>query len=302
MITYLQHDEIDKSRWDACIDRSANGLIYAYSWYLDIVSPRWDALVEGDYEKVMPLPWRKKWGIHYLFQPVLTQQLGVFSPNPIAEQEVARFLEFIPRKFWLRHIQLNTANPVDDQTGWKVEKRITHHLRLSPSYDDLRERYSENRFRDLKKATVPETKIESIGERALHHELRNQHEGTIRFSAAEWMTVLRLMEATTIRQRGFGLVARWNDRIIAGAYYYLGGSRIIYAIGHSTPKGRVTGSSTMLFDHAIRQYAGKNMTLDFEGSMIPGIARFFKSFGAIEVPYWSVTMNRLPWPLKLFKG
>jgi hypothetical protein len=43
------------------------------------------------------------------------------------------------------------------------------------------------------------------------------------------------------------------------------------------------------------------MILDFEGSEIPGIARFFKSFGAEKFHYYRLKMNRLPWFIKLIK-
>ena len=58
--SFLKHDKIDKVKWDNCISRSVNGHIYARSWYLNIVSPDWDALIEGDYEAVMPLTWKRK--------------------------------------------------------------------------------------------------------------------------------------------------------------------------------------------------------------------------------------------------
>ena len=32
-IKYLQHKEIDKAKWDACIEQAPNGLIYGYSFY-----------------------------------------------------------------------------------------------------------------------------------------------------------------------------------------------------------------------------------------------------------------------------
>ena len=52
MIKYLTHNNIDKTRWDECIRRSFNGNIYAWSWYLDIVHPQWEALIENNYERV----------------------------------------------------------------------------------------------------------------------------------------------------------------------------------------------------------------------------------------------------------
>lgn len=65
-IRYLSREEIDATKWDRCIDLAPNGLLYACSTYLDCMSSnRWDALVSGDYEIVMPLPYKKIW--HLLF-------------------------------------------------------------------------------------------------------------------------------------------------------------------------------------------------------------------------------------------
>ena len=57
-IHYLTNREIDKIKWDECIDKADNGLVYAYSFYLDHMAKQWDALVWNDYEAVMPLTWK----------------------------------------------------------------------------------------------------------------------------------------------------------------------------------------------------------------------------------------------------
>jgi dTDP-4-amino-4,6-dideoxygalactose transaminase len=67
-----------------------NGNIYAYSWYLNNVCEKWDTLVEDDYVSVMPLPYRKKMGVTYIFPPTITQQLGVFSHENISENISSR--------------------------------------------------------------------------------------------------------------------------------------------------------------------------------------------------------------------
>ena len=51
MVSYLRHNEIDKGKWDACIRLSENSLVYAYSWYLDIIHPGWEAMVKDDEQK-----------------------------------------------------------------------------------------------------------------------------------------------------------------------------------------------------------------------------------------------------------
>ena len=115
-ILYLTHSEIDKTKWDACIDTAGNGLIYAYSFYLDHMANHWNALVlskglhsENDYEAVMPLTWNKKYGIRYLYQPFLTAQLGVFGKK-IIEDQVSSFIKSIPASFRFIDISLNNKN------------------------------------------------------------------------------------------------------------------------------------------------------------------------------------------------
>ena len=110
MINYLKHKEIDFVKYDQCIATSQNSLIYAYSWYLDIVAENWDALVLGDYEIVMPLTHRKKYGIPYIFLAPWVQQLGVFSVTDIKEEIIIDFLKAIPRKFKSVDILLNYKN------------------------------------------------------------------------------------------------------------------------------------------------------------------------------------------------
>ena len=94
-IKHLQHKDIDYARWDECITQSHNQLTYAHSWYLDIVSPNWEALVTENYEYIMPLPVKRKYGIPYLVQPIFVQQLGVFSKHDIPKHIIELFIKQI---------------------------------------------------------------------------------------------------------------------------------------------------------------------------------------------------------------
>src|SRR5688572_8760496 len=109
IIQYLKHGEIDKGSWDRCIDDAPNGLIYAYATYLDHMADNWDGLVLNNYEAVMPLPWRKKWGVHYIYQPFLMAQSGLFGKN-LTPQLLELFLDAIPEKFRLWEFPLNQSN------------------------------------------------------------------------------------------------------------------------------------------------------------------------------------------------
>ena len=109
VITYLTYKQVDKKKWDACIDNASNGLIYGYSFYLDSMAKNWDALVLNDYEAVLPLTWNKKYAIYYLYQPPFTACLGIFG-NKLNAETVAAFLKAIPSKFSYWDIYFNPGN------------------------------------------------------------------------------------------------------------------------------------------------------------------------------------------------
>ena len=149
MIRYLLHSEIDKFRWDETVSQCGN--IYAFSWYLDIVHPNWSALVDGDYEAIMPLTGGKKFGVEYLFQPFFVQQLGVFSKQDLTRDKINNFLAAIPKKFRFAEFRLNEGNCIiGDAQGIECHRNVI--LDLNKDYDMIRSAYHNNTKRNLAKA------------------------------------------------------------------------------------------------------------------------------------------------------
>ena len=97
-IRRLCYSQIDKQAWDDCINHSSNGLVYALSWYLDVVAPEWEAIVitQGStYHICFPLPVRKRWGMPYIFHPYFCQQLGIYyrhSPDDALIRQLTQTL------------------------------------------------------------------------------------------------------------------------------------------------------------------------------------------------------------------
>src|SRR5258705_437165 len=156
-IQYLANAEIDKQKWDACIGNASNSLVYGQSFYLDTMAKGWNALILNDYEAVMPLPWRKKAGFQYLFQPPATPTLGVFG-NDIAPDLVSAFLTTIPTTFKLWDISLNHFNPLSPSLAYPVFKRNNFVLPLDSPYEQLQDQYHQN----IKRNTVKAVKKECI--------------------------------------------------------------------------------------------------------------------------------------------
>jgi len=136
-IIFLNNKIIDKAKWDDCIKNAPNGIIYAYSWYLDTVSKNWDALIFEDYSAVFPLTWKNKFGFKYLCQPPFSQQLGLFSRNIITPDTLQAFLkEIINTNYKIIEINLNKYNkfvPV----SLNPKANITYELDLIYPYENI---------------------------------------------------------------------------------------------------------------------------------------------------------------------
>jgi hypothetical protein len=78
-------------------------------------------------------------------------------------------------------------------------------------------------------------------------------------------------------------------------------NRLYNLLSCTLPKGRNVFAGHFLYDSLIKEFSRTGLVFDFEGSDIPGVAHFYKSFGAINQSYAKIHFNRLPYFLRLFK-
>ena len=90
-------------------------------------------------------------------------------------------------------------------------------------------------------------------------------------------------------------------QLIASAAFFFSHKRAYYIMVGNHPDGKTLGASHALINTFIKDNAGENLLLDFEGSDIPSLAFFYSSFGAVEEKYSAVRLNRLPAPIKWLK-
>ncbi len=294
MINYLRHNEIDMVKWDACIEASVNGLIYARSWYLDIVSPGWEALVSDDYSMVFPLTGAVKLRIHYLRQPFFTQQLGLFSTGLLSEELVTEFLSAIPSKYRFVEINLNAFNKVDASL-FETKLHRNHELELVRPYETLADGYSKNVRRNLRKAVeggvAVNRKTDPDDLIRLLRDNYGKREGKLSYK--DYITATRLI-THSIRNSSGIVMGAGTERLDAAAFFLQDRNRFIFLISASDYETRDNGAMFMLIDTFIREHANRPVILDFEGGNDPGLSRFYKSFGAVETGYPLVWINRLP--------
>ena len=307
MIQYLTHNQIDKNKWDDTIAECGN--IYAYSWYLDVVHPDWGALVEDDYQSVMPMTGGKKFGVDYLYQPYFVQQLGVFSKQPLTTEKTGMFLQAIPKKYRFAEIRLNEHNLFSESTqGVEYHRNVL--LDLNKSYEEIRSNYHQNTKRNLAKAESNQLQI--VDTVIPYHvvALFTDNRGALldKWGDAEYARLTALGKVAVRRNSAFilGVTEKGVGELLSAAIFMKANGRITFLFSGLKQEGKDKQAMTFLLDNTIQRFANQPITFDFEGSDDENLARFYLGFGGNEVKYPSYTFNNLSaigkGLLKVWKG
>ncbi len=299
-LKYLKHESIDSGKWNNCIEQASNSRIYANDWHLDRTAVIWDALVLGDYEFVMPLPIRKKWGISYIYQPLFSQQLGIYPSPP--KKISTLFYKKLFEKIRYADIHLNSLN-VSDGTEEQISfiPRKNYLLELNQDYKTLSNHYTKNTRRNISKAR--KNNLSLIAGIRLEDYMAFKQKNLVASVSKKDLEKLKSLIAFG-QYKGFGEVYGVyspDNKLCAAVYFCRWKERVIYLNAVADGLGKELGATYFLVDNFIQANAGKNMVLDFEGSMVPGVARFYRGFGAAPEMYFRLKFNRLPLPLRWLK-
>lgn len=299
VIQLVKNKEIDYKRWDACVAGSNDSIVYVQSWYLDLVSPGWDALVYGDYEYVMPLTIRYKLGLSFLLQPMYAQQQGIFPVADLQVQNSILSLIQVHFKYIALHLHAGHLQPFPE--GFEVQYRKNCILPLSASYERLKDHFSKHTRRQIKKAADNGVFIVKGIPAAEYMDLKFTS-GIGKPSQPVMQTLKRIIEYGTTQGNGIIYAAYTRENALcAAAYFLFTKGRATYLNAVSSGEGKKVSAMHLIVDQFIREHSSTALTLDFEGSVIPGIARFYEGFGAENETYYCLKYNKLPLPLRWIK-
>jgi hypothetical protein len=299
-IQIVPSSSIDQEKWDNCLTHAANGLIYASYHYLNHMADHWHGLIIGDYDVIMPLAWRQKWGIKYYYQPAFTQQLGYFGVKDI--EQVESLVETINDFCSYGDVFFNYANQSIAKRLAAVQQTNLV-IDLSTGYDYIYHQYNKDLQNNVRRAAKFEL-LYQPAEVATAIQIYQQWYGN------------RFTHVTAKDYEQFGLLCNHFNKkgqvfardVIDGAGnllaigLFLKDEKRIYNVMNSTAEeGRKKEANTFLFDNIIQEFAGEDLLFDFEGSDLPGVKQFYQKFGAVPQPFFHWHHNNLPYPLKLLK-
>lgn len=285
-IQILSRNQLDTEKYNRCISLSDHPMPYAFSEHLDLVAWRWKVVVSGEYDAVMPFAYnRKLLGVPQIYHPPYAQQLGVFGRYQRDVVVVKAMLNALSKLYVRVQMQMNAANPLPSMAGWLFRERTNFELDLNKPYLAIKKGYRKGHLANIKSAHKHHVGKRGAISPDAFAKYESSQKGTIEFG--------RLSQLIELYGRDSIWSAHLEDGQLGAAGFFPelnqfgehSQNRVVYMIGFTTDVGRKAFSAHFLLDSLIQHYANQPVILDFEGSELPGVARFFKGFGPQTVPY-----------------
>ncbi|WP_137807894.1 GNAT family N-acetyltransferase [Pseudomonas sp. G(2018)] len=292
--------------------------LFSQAWWLDAVAAdAWDVVLcekDGNILASMPFVLKKKVGLKLLAMPTLTQHLGPWikpttgkmSKRLAYEKDVLTELAALILARQFDHFDSNWSYTQSNWlpfywAGFKQSTRYTYALEDLSCKDTLWSQFQDNIRREIRKAEgrfMLKVRTDLTAEDFFNlNNLVFERQGMkIPYSLD---LVKRIDDACAGRSSRAILIAEDEDgRRHAGVYMVWDEHSAYYLMGGADPELRNSGASSLCMWEAIKLATTVTTRFDFEGSMLEPVERFFRAFGASQVPYFTVTKT----PSKLLKS
>lgn len=228
----------------------------------------------------------KKWGLFpTIYIPAFQQQHGLIGNWE--QDELEELYLLLNKKFTLAELnQWNKNSHKIPQFSSKL--KLNYELPLKQPYSELFKAYSNSHKRKLKQAADFEieysSSISSKEKQFIQEYLKQQ----------SWSNKKMIRIATALLNSTFPILvstAKQQDQIIGVCACLKFDNRLYNLFPYSNKKGKDLNCMVHLINIIIQKNSGTNMIFDFEGSVIPGVERFYKGFSPLKSDYIQYITN-----------
>ncbi|MFD1552016.1 hypothetical protein DNU06_01050 [Putridiphycobacter roseus] len=290
ILELITHKNIDKERWDSLVSNNDSSQLFMYSWYLDVVSPNWSALIYKDYEAIFPITEIKKFGTKQIIQPIFTREFNVVGKG-VDNQDVFNHLKANYQNISLRfNLEMPQFSP---------HSRIAQFVKLN---EDFSGNYSTNAKRLIKKAqkhfvykSIPDVSaLMAMVKDILVEKIEE-------FTPDNLLVLEGLMEKALEQEQGQCIAIFQDGNFVGAGFFLMANDRVTYLKGVANHEAKRLGAMYGLMHYAFNKYSLNFNVFDFGGSNVSNVAQFYKKFGAYDYTYYNYELNQLPFWYKLSK-
>ncbi len=280
--------------------------LMARAWWWDAVSApvgkEWIRIVardeQGNEVATLPCQVTRRGPFSAFLLPQLTQTSHIsVSPSADRHEAMAQMVAALKKEMHTRHaIIAQVADYLTDDDkatlsaeGFTLEERVSY--RIEPDdIDAVIKRFHSDKRRTLRKA-----KGLSLDPDMAPDELFSAIEKA--YGTADYPRNLFTSLATAAIENDCGVILRAKDQsgADAAALLLVHDERIAYYLAYAiAPAHRSDGAMEWLTVEAMKYAFSRGLTFDFEGSIIPNIARTYRHYGGQPAHYVLATLYANP--------
>ena len=259
---------VDADRWDACV-RLHKREVFSENWYWSAVCSSWQAWVKGDYDDVMALPIKRKWGIIPMMRTPLYVKWLEGNRDQLLRM-VSVFVGFrrVHIPFENKGANRKSFQELKLDSSWKPSKELAKNIRKA-------------------EAENPEF-IESVAWDDFFTFMKQNH--PYAWPQAQQKAMQNLYAKS--HERGVGKIAgvKLNGHWAAMQFYICQHSKAYLIQNAVAPDWRNREPMPFLLNSLFSQWVIEfgETHVNFMGSNHPGVARFNEKFGATNAYYWEL--------------
>ena len=311
---FLQEDS-NKLLYKQFCEENPEIPLFSQYWWMEAVcvGRKWDVLFVRDANDriiaSMPFLMGKKLGLRYIIQPLLAQTNGLWIKYPEGQTENERLsyekkicndiisqLDRLKLFFFLQHFHSSFTNWLPFY--WKGFLQTTRYTYRIPDVSDLDKVFSG--FSDAKQRQVRkaekwlEVSFDLSPEEFYKYKTLSLPKGEKNDCPKELF--LSCYNAAILKNGGFIIAIKDQSGYFhAGAFIVWDKYSAYYLIPFVNPAFRSSGASSLIIWESLKYFSDKTKSFDFEGSMMENIENAYRSFGAIQTPYFRISRSASIW-------
>ncbi len=255
----------------------------------------------------------KKFGFTFIKLPPYTPHCGMFyinesknqsSKNNFVKEIVAEVCDYLSSIKNALTVLAFPSNIIDTQpfiwNKYKVVPNYTYKINLSDSLEHITSNFDSKNRNVIAKA-IKEGVV--VNENTLgKEELYKYFSKSLKSAGANvyQKELKNIFMEFSGNGNSFSMEAYLNQDLIGVVFCIYDKSICYYLLGGVDKKAGGQGVNNLLIQKSIEKAKSIGCTVfDFEGSMLKGVEKFFRSFGPEIVPYYTVNKAKLPLELML---
>ncbi|MCG8411278.1 MAG: hypothetical protein MI739_08340 [Bacteroidales bacterium] len=287
---FLSREHINVDKWNACINNSIKKSIYGDIWFLDAACSNWGGVIMNDYEAVMPISFFKKYGLKFGISPYYVQKTGIYSSFELSQDVINCFYKKIPSRFLI----MGAYDFCVPEFGIrKINSRANYELSLTNDYKTNYSNYSSHTKSNVKRSNKNNLTIENTNDVLWFCDFANKNRRFV-LPETEKESLFRIVTNALNNNLGEILICKnMQSETIAALFVIKSDNRIYYHSPVANAEGYKNRAVYFMVDYLIKKYSKTQTIIDFEGSNIESIARFFRGFGAANKAYSKIQMFKI---------